>query len=80
MSECKQYVEVEAKAYVVKDSFGNTNYDVVVDSSDNVCICGMKTKANVSVYFESEAWHLKGWCEDYGFSYKEVPMFIQVEI
>ena len=52
-------------AYAVSDTRGRVVYDVAVDPSDNIFICGLiGTKGPVT--FEAEAYHLDSWCNENG--------------
>lgn len=63
-------MEVEVKIYLVKDGFGQEAYASCEDSSSIIQICGMQNSGEEQQYFESEAYHLAGWCEVNGFEYK----------
>ncbi|BBI90599.1 hypothetical protein HYO65_gp207 [Tenacibaculum phage PTm1] len=42
---------------LVKDSFGNTAYNTVEDTSDTIMLSDLRDKDNQPIYFESEAYH-----------------------
>jgi hypothetical protein len=54
-------------AWVVTDSFGNTDSGLIEDSCDTVQVCGLKSSDWGDQYFESEYYHLPAWCMEHGF-------------
>ncbi len=60
-------MKVPVKIYLVKDSHGNEASATCEEGADTVQICGMKDKDGNPQYFESEAYHIHSFCNDYGF-------------
>ena len=58
-------IQVSVTAYAVSDIHGRVLYDVAVDPSDTLFICGL-VGTNGSVTFEAEAYHLEQWCNENG--------------
>ncbi len=65
---------VNVKIYLIKDSHGNEVSATCQDSCDTIQINGISNKGGESIFFESEAYHLKEWCEDFELEYKCVDM------
>ena len=59
----------ELKAVGFRDSEGILRADTIRESSDTVWLEGWYEDDWVA--FESEAYHLRDWCEHYGFPYFE---------
>lgn len=57
-------MEVTTRIYLCIDSHGNRAWAIVEDSCDTVQICGLKDKDGKGLYFESDGWHVKKFCED----------------
>lgn len=56
-------MKIDYRVYLLKDSQGNTTYNVCEEGADFIQVCGMKNKNNERVYFESEAYHLDSFCK-----------------
>jgi len=67
-------MKIEYLIYTVTDSHGNKDATVCNESSDTIQICGMKNKDNGDTYFESDAYHLKNWCEENNFELNTLKM------
>lgn len=63
-------MKVYSRIYLVKDGAGNISAASCEDDCDIIQICGLQNKALEDIIFESDAYHLKEWCRDYGFEYK----------
>jgi len=60
--------------YVVNDSHGKKDATVANEPSDTIQICGMKDKKGEALYFESDAYHLKNWCDENGLEMDAIKM------
>ena len=58
--------------YLVRDSHGHEDYNVVNEGCCDIQVCGMKTKKGREVYFESEGYNLADWCEENDFEYRKI--------
>lgn len=65
-------MKVHVNIYLVKDSFGNQCSATCEDGSDIIQICEMLDQSGKDLYFESEAYHLNTWCNDYDLELKKV--------
>ena len=63
-------MKVYSKIYLVQDGFGQRAFASCEDSSDTIQICGLQNSGEETQHFESDAYHLKEWCEGNGFKYK----------
>ena len=63
---------VKITIYLVRDGFGQETYACCEDGSNIIQIYGMQNSGEETRYFESEAYHLEGWCEVNSFEYKEI--------
>ncbi len=63
-------MKVTSKIYLVEDGFGQRCFASCEDSSDKIQISGLQNEGEEMKYFESDAYHLKAWCETHKFSYK----------
>ena len=58
-------IPVTVTTYAVSDTRGRVVYDVAVEPSDTLFLCGLiGTKGPVT--FEAEAYHLGPWCNENG--------------
>lgn len=63
------HTEITYTIFMVHDSHGNRDYDVAIDNGEGIQICGMRDSNGEALYFESDAYHLGGWCEQHGLGY-----------
>lgn len=70
----KEPIDIEGyyTLWLFRDSFDNTWYAVVWDSSDVIQICGLCDPQGMGVYFESEAYHAPEWCEEHSIKYRKI--------
>jgi hypothetical protein len=59
---------VQFYVYVITDANGHRDAVVANDPADTVYLQATKADGNVDT-FESEAYHLKAWAEEFGFGY-----------
>jgi hypothetical protein len=67
----KSLIKCEYVAASVSDGRGNNDCCIVQERSDAVRICGMRNDHDDYVYFESDFYHLEGWCKEQGLAYAE---------
>ncbi len=65
-------MKVYCRIYLLKDTHGNKAFGVVEESCDSVQICGMHDVDSQPLYFESDAYHLDGWCKTHNIELKIV--------
>jgi len=65
-------MKVYSKIYLVKDSHGNKTFGVVEESCDTVQICGMFDADSQPLYFETDGYHLEGWCKEHDLELKVI--------
>jgi hypothetical protein len=66
--------------YAVKDSHGNTWIGVVDEPATEIQVYGMKDASGGPLYFESDAYHLDGWCKEHGLTCVATTGVASVEI
>ena len=71
-------MKIEAHYMLFRDSADNERYVVFEDYPDNVQICGLVNESKESVYFESDAVHLVGWCHKHNIQYREGKIELEV--
>ena len=65
-------MKVRVKIYLVKDILGNTESATCKEGCDRIQICTMVDNNLSPLYFETEAYHLQGWCETHGIEFKQI--------
>ena len=67
--------------YLVRDSHGNEDSDVVREEGLDVHITGMQTLVGKEeIYFDDESYHLEDWCLVNGFKFRKIEREIEWEI
>ncbi len=56
-------MKIKFLIYILTYQSGNVEYTVCNEPGDNIQICRLSDNNNREVYFESEGYHLSGWCE-----------------
>lgn len=66
--------------YAIRDSHGNEWGTVTEESGNTVSVHGgLKTADGEPVYFESEAYHLRRWAVENGFTYWEEARSLEIK-
>jgi len=68
----KLKMKVKYTVYLLKDSLGNTDYAIAVESCDTVFVPTLKKPDGTPSYFESEADKLRNHCEQDGIELKTI--------
>ena len=73
-------MSIEVIIYIVKDEHGNSHYAVCGDGHDIIQICGMRRLCGTKIDFESEGYHLEGWCKKHELNYKRITKFLDGDV
>lgn len=75
--------DFQARIFAVRDHNGTVDYDIARLRSDDIFIDALQKENGEYVSFESDAYHLEGWCEEHGFDYFEdeisIPVYVRFE-
>lgn len=71
-------MKIKVRIYILTDSEGNKTWDIVKESSDNICVGGYDGDGTYHQFDSYEAYHAYTWAETYGFKLECVEKEIEI--